>query len=55
MVTDLVDPLASVRSYLAAEKSDNTRRIAINRNADEPDNVPTGPGASADLRTWKLD
>lgn len=32
--TDLVDPMASVRSYLAAEKSDNTRRAYATDFAD---------------------
>lgn len=34
MSTELVDPMASVRSYLAAEKSDNTRRAYRSDLAD---------------------
>lgn len=57
MSTELVDPMASVRSYLAAEKSDNTRRAYAADWADfqawgERVSCPTLPAAPIDVARY---
>ena len=63
MSTDLVDPLASVRAYLEAEKADNTRRAYradwadflawCEKASDEP--MPASPTVVARYLAWLAD